>query len=590
MGANAGVRSVDRVTSSKYYWEITFTTSAHAATGILYGAGSFGTYGLNGGGGVLCTGSGGQLYGGPILAGNSLGISLGGTIADGWICCIALDVDNSLIWLRNGASGNWNGNATYAPGGLGGVNLASLIGIHGPAFGIYAAGSSGGTTGGGLLTANFGGSAFTGAVPSGYTSGFPSGTTLVNADVVTQVAIEQWASITRPQMQVTQVAVEEWASVGSVGTASKRQSSVVTAIGLVAIGETGNVQRSALPGLTLEESYSPISIGAGVGNADGQASVAGASPPPTGHADGFASVSGVGYGFFPGQTSGAADGSADVEGSGAFNAPAAGAADGQASASAVSFILPAGATTGTATAYATVAGAGAALVAAHGYADGQASVDGKGLRLLAPVGFPMLPGIGWPVHRRPNWRTVIVPHVSGAEVRTPLWPYPLWEFELTIDGVTASATQFKQLGANSFQTLLGFYLNMAGQLGTFLFYDSDFNYQAGAQVGTGDGSTTTFPFMRQAGGAWWEPISWTAGTPSVYLNGVKQTSGYSLLRPNLLSFAAPPAIGAAITADVSYYFLCRFLDDGEDFQQQLINLWDMKSIKFRQIRQIPSAT
>jgi hypothetical protein len=370
---------------------------------------------------------------------------------------------------------------------------------------------------------------------------------------------------------------------------TNRQSFVVTAIGLVSIGETGNVQRSSLPGLTLEESYSPIST-AGAGNADGQASVAGASPPPTGHADGFATVAGVGYSLLAGQTTGAADGSADVEGSGAFTAPAAGAADGQATATAVSFILPAGATTGTATAYAAVAGAGASLIAATGNADGTTDVQGHAIALLAPVGFPVLPGLGWSVHRRPNWRTIIFPHMSGAEVRTPLWPYPLWEFELTIDGLTASATQFNSLGANSLQTMLGFYLQQSGQLGAFLFRDPEFNYQPGSQIGTADGNTTDFPFMRSVGGAYWEPVSWVTGTPIVYLNGVAQATGYSLMRPNLLHFWTPPAAGAAITADVSYYFLCRFIDDSEDFQQQMINLWDLKAIKFRQLRQVPSST
>ncbi len=194
----------------------------------------------------------------------------------------------------------------------------------------------------------------------------------------------------------------------------------------------------------------------------------------------------------------------------------------------------------------------------------------------------MLPGLTWPVHRRPTWRTVIVDHPSGGENRTALWQFPLWEFEIAFDGLSVSATQFPNLGAQSYQTLLGFYLTVAGSLGVFLYRDQIFNAQTGGPSGTGDGVTTTFPFVRVVDSAI-EPASWVTGSPTVYVNGTAAT-GWTLVQPNNIVFASAPTMGAVITADFEYSFLCRFLEDTGDYEQLMINLFEMKSLKFRQVR------
>ena len=91
--------------------------------------------------------------------------------------------------------------------------------------------------------------------------------------------------------------------------------------------------------------------------------------------------------------------------------------------------------------------------------------------------------------------------------------------------------------------------------------------------------------MRRVGSSI-EPISWVVGIPTVYLDGVAQADAtWSIVQPNVLSFNSAPGVGAAITADVSYGFLCRFVDDTADFEQVMWNLWEAKTIKFRQVRQ-----
>jgi len=202
--AAGGVRSVDRVRTGKYYWEYTWNTASNnSAVGISNSLAALATVGGSG------VNAGVNNVTGAINV-NGVAMSTGiGTISAGGVVCIAVDVDARLVWFRNGAAGNWNGSATANPAtGVGGYSIAPIMSS---AFSVYALASQNNT--GTNITANFGTSAFTGTVPSGFNSGFPGGTTSILNEVVTQVAAEEWARITPPQMNVTQIAVEEWVSV-----------------------------------------------------------------------------------------------------------------------------------------------------------------------------------------------------------------------------------------------------------------------------------------------------------------------------------------------------------------------------------------
>jgi hypothetical protein len=204
----SGVRAVDLQRSGKYYFELTLTSGGNSQA--IHGLANINAV-LNTVGGTPTNAVGvlsntGAIY----LNGNSTGISFGAR-ANGDVICIAADLDNGLVWFRIGAAGNWNANAAYAPGGSGGISLASiansLIGLR-P---IYANASSAN----GSDTANFGDTAFTGSVPAGYTSGWPTSALALNA-VVTTAAIEQWAD-GNPAARLTSVAVEQWATPTGIG-------------------------------------------------------------------------------------------------------------------------------------------------------------------------------------------------------------------------------------------------------------------------------------------------------------------------------------------------------------------------------------
>ena len=204
-----------------------------------------------------------------------------------------------------------------------------------------------------------------------------------------------------------------------------------------------------------------------------------------------------------------------------------------------------------------------------------------------PPSFPALAGQGWSVHKRPTFSTRVASHVSGREVRQALYAYTLYEFELTFTGLS-SGSSFPGIGNNSLQSLMGLYLQCEGQYGTFLYTDPTDNTVTGQGIATGDGSTTSFTFMRTLGG-FIEPVSWVSSVANVYLNGVAQSaSTYSVTAPNgfnnTLTFPTPPGGGTVITADFSYAFVCRFLDDQNDFENFMSGLWQVQSLKFRSVK------
>jgi hypothetical protein len=205
---------------------------------------------------------------------------------------------------------------------------------------------------------------------------------------------------------------------------------------------------------------------------------------------------------------------------------------------------------------------------------------------LAPPSFPTLAGQGWSVHKRPNWSTIVAPHVSGREVRYANYQYPLWEFELTFDGLTDLASPpgaYACLGASSLESLMGLFLQSQGQFGTFLYTDPTDNAVTGQSLGTGDGSTQTFTFVRSLGG-FIEPVGWVTSFSAIYLNGIAQGSGWHRYAPNTIVFASAPGAGVAISADFTYAFECRFDADDLDFEEFMSNLWKLESLKFKSVR------
>jgi uncharacterized protein (TIGR02217 family) len=203
--------------------------------------------------------------------------------------------------------------------------------------------------------------------------------------------------------------------------------------------------------------------------------------------------------------------------------------------------------------------------------------------MTAPPALPILPGLSWSRHKRPGFSTRVASHVSGREVRIALMSYPLYEFEAVYNGLASSSTAaFAGLGSSSLQCLMGFFLQLQGQFGTFLYTDPDDNAVTAQTIAVGDGATTAFTLVRTLGG-FVEPVGWVTGISAVYLNGTA-TSSYTLSAPNTLTMATAPGTGVTLTASFSYAYNCRFLDDQTDFEEFMSNLWKLDSMKFRSVK------
>lgn len=149
--------------AGKYYFEITLTTyggGGDTCWGIGTPASTYAGMGFSNGTTGVTQAVSGNIY--------SNGSFVLGTTFSGTIVCIAVDLDNGKIWFRPGAAGIWNGNSGYNPAtNTGGVAVPPEMMVP---FAVFSAS-------GNVWTANFGASAFVGAVPSGFTSGWPVTTT-----------------------------------------------------------------------------------------------------------------------------------------------------------------------------------------------------------------------------------------------------------------------------------------------------------------------------------------------------------------------------------------------------------------------------
>jgi uncharacterized protein (TIGR02217 family) len=195
--------------------------------------------------------------------------------------------------------------------------------------------------------------------------------------------------------------------------------------------------------------------------------------------------------------------------------------------------------------------------------------------------FPTLAGQTFAT-KSPITATNVAEHDSGRTVRTALYQ-GLYEFEVGFEALASDAALTPGLGAQSLQEVMGLYLQCGGAYGAFLYVDPSDNAATNQTLATGDGATTRFTLVRSIG-AGSDSDFYVTGVTSVTVDGAA-VSNWSLVAPNELSFATPPLSGATITASFTFAFVCRFLEDRQDFENFMQNLWAAKSVKFRSVPQ-----
>lgn len=150
----AGVRAIAGSAAGKYYFEMTLSPWHTGFAGLALAAAGLGTNSTN----AVGLNAGGQIWINNAASGTTISLP---TTND----AVAVDLNAQLIWFRNLPSGNWNNNAANNPAtGVGGLSISALSGTLYPwASNLFS---------GDAVTANFGGSAFIGAVPAGFTAGW----------------------------------------------------------------------------------------------------------------------------------------------------------------------------------------------------------------------------------------------------------------------------------------------------------------------------------------------------------------------------------------------------------------------------------
>jgi hypothetical protein len=170
-----GARTASVKNSGLYYFEATLTALNGVNSGIalLKSTGAYAdvTSGLAADNTVVIFGNGGGApFGGIFANTGSTGFALG-SLSGSPTIAVAVDFTHGVIWFRIAPSGNWNGSGTADPAtNTGGITISGAIGggaSAGPVVGFAGNSSE-------AVTFNFGASPFSGAVPSGFTSGWPA--------------------------------------------------------------------------------------------------------------------------------------------------------------------------------------------------------------------------------------------------------------------------------------------------------------------------------------------------------------------------------------------------------------------------------
>jgi hypothetical protein len=162
----SAVRTTISQSTGKYYFEIAGTgTPANSFAGLTTGTKSLDTIQASASSCILARFSDGLILNELNFVGNMAGGAAG---VNGDVTCLAVDMTNKRIWFRRNST-NWNDNASFNPAtNVGGYDIS-------PTFASTAAFPFVSFNGTGFnYIANFGASTFVGAVPAGFTSGWPT--------------------------------------------------------------------------------------------------------------------------------------------------------------------------------------------------------------------------------------------------------------------------------------------------------------------------------------------------------------------------------------------------------------------------------
>lgn len=185
--------------------------------------------------------------------------------------------------------------------------------------------------------------------------------------------------------------------------------------------------------------------------------------------------------------------------------------------------------------------------------------------------YPTLPGLMWPFRRTPVWKTTIDTTPSGREWRSTAMVAPRYRYGLQYEFLRNEAAYAE------FQALFGFFNARRGSFDNFLFRDPQDGVVSGQVFGVGAPGITQYQLVRTLGG-FVEPVYDLVAAPQIFLDGVLQSSGYTVSAAGLVTFAAASP-GAVLTWSGSFYWRVRFDSDEITFDQFLSQFWKTGEVR-----------
>lgn len=211
--------------------------------------------------------------------------------------------------------------------------------------------------------------------------------------------------------------------------------------------------------------------------------------------------------------------------------------------------------------------------------------------------FPVLSPLTWSRNKEPSQNTETNVAISGREYQIARQVYPRWLFTLRYGGdswlrdQTQNTIPQAPLGYTEFTQLSGLFLQCLGSYGEFFYTDPDDSSRLAVPCGVTDGASTTYKLYYTWGTgpftpALTIPVGGVNTIDVLYLNGIAQNPlSYSLdATATQVVFNSPPSAGLAITIDLHFYFRCRFMEDGNQFEEWSKNLWENKELKIMSVK------
>lgn len=187
--------------------------------------------------------------------------------------------------------------------------------------------------------------------------------------------------------------------------------------------------------------------------------------------------------------------------------------------------------------------------------------------------FPLLPGQMFVSEKAPEWATTVKRTKSGREVRSGEWTSPRWTFQVSYEVLREKPTMLE------LSRLIAFFNKRRGRLGEFFYYDPTDHTVTDQALGFGNGVQASFQLVRSILGEI-EPVYVVWGSPTVMIDGVPLTSGWSIVGKGVLVFDVPPAAGKQVSWTGTFLYWCRFDQDKLSAKQMTTRLWSQDGLSF----------